>query len=145
MRARFEPSHATESFRIFVIESDEVVRSALHFILEDRGETRGFASFDQAVAEDLTPDIVLLGISFVQDGCEGGLTRILRHWPGAKILIVANSVNDRLARSSLKWGAHGVLGKPITYDNVRQKVDTLLGDDEFSPTLLALRPLSAAW
>jgi DNA-binding NarL/FixJ family response regulator len=144
MRARFEPPHATEALRIFVVESDEVVRSALRFILEDRGEARGFASLDQAVAEDLTPDIVLLGISFVQDG-EGGLTRILRHWPGAKILIVANSVNDRLARSSLKWGAHGVLGKPITHDNVRQKVDTVLGDDEFSPTLLALRPLSAAW
>ena len=64
---------------------------------------------------------------------------------GTKILIVANSVNDPLALLSLKWGAHDVLGKPISFDSVRSKVDALLGRHNVSPALLGLLPLSAAW
>ena len=65
--------------------------------------------------------------------------------PGTRILIVANSVKDPLAVSCLKWGAHDVLGRPITFDSVRGKVDTLLGRRDISPALLGLLPLSAAW
>ena len=146
MRARPGPPHSAKANRIFVIESDEVVRPALQFIL-DHDETSGFASLARAVAEapDETPDVVLLGVGFVQNNGERLLAEIARHWPGVKILIVANSVNDRLARTSLTWGAHDVLGKPITFEGVRSKVDALLADQTLSPALLALLPLSAAW
>ncbi len=93
----------------------------------------------------MTPDVVLLGVGFAQTNGERLLAEIARHWPGVKILIVANSVNDRLARASLKWGAHDVLGKPITFEGVRSKVDALLADQTISPALLSLLPLSAAW
>jgi DNA-binding response OmpR family regulator len=33
---------------------------------------------------------------------------------------------------SLKWGAHDVLGKPITFDSVYGKVDALLGQSRRS-------------
>ncbi|WP_213770966.1 response regulator [Bradyrhizobium sp. dw_78] len=147
MYTRFEPTHSTDTSRIYVVEGDEVVRSALQFILDSHGETRGFASLDPAFADpaDLAPDIVLLGIGLLENGGERILIEIARHWPGTKILIVANSVNDQLARSSLKWGAHDVLGRPITFDGVRGKVDALLEDHAISPTLIALLPLSAAW
>ena len=84
----------------------------------------------------MTPDVVLLGVGFVQTNGERLLAEIARPWPGVKILIVANSVNDRLARTSLKWGAHDVLGKPITFEGVRGKVDALLADQTISPALL---------
>jgi DNA-binding NarL/FixJ family response regulator len=146
MRARPGPSYSAKANCIYVVESDDVVRSALQFIL-DRDDTRGFASLGQAIAEapHVTPDVVLLGVGFVQTNGERLLAEIARHWPGVKILIVANSVNDRLARTSLKWGAHDVLGKPITFEGVRGKVASLLADQTITPALLSLLPQSAAW
>jgi DNA-binding NarL/FixJ family response regulator len=147
MRARFEPSHPAEASRIFVVESDEVVRSALQFILDDHDEVTAFASLEPALAgaESPAPNIVLLGIDLMRDEGERLLAGMARRWPGAKVLVVANSVNDRLARASLKWGAHEVIGKPITFDSVRGKVDALRAAPPISPALLALLPLSAAW
>jgi DNA-binding NarL/FixJ family response regulator len=147
MRTPLEPSRSTEARRIFVVESDEVVRSALQFILDDHDETNGFASLGQAVADPsrLPPDVVLLGVGFVQNNGERLLAEIAQHWPGVKIVIVADSVTDRGARARLRWGAHDVLGKPNTFDGVRRKVDALLADSETSPALLALLPRSAAW
>ncbi len=144
MRTNFEPFRSEESHRIFVIESDEVVRSALQFILNDHSETLGFTSPDLALAE-AAPDIVLLGIGFVETNGKGALAEITGRWPGTKILIVANSVNDPLACVTLRWGVHDLLGKPITFDSVRSKVDNLLGQHKISPTMLGLLPLSAAW
>ena len=132
---------------IFVVEGDEVVRSALHFILDDRNETHSFANLDQAFAKaaDRTPNIVVLGIGFVENNGERALAAVAMQLPGTKILIVANSVNDPIARASLRWGAHDVLGKPITFDSVRGKVDALLDRGEISAIMLGLLPQSAAW
>jgi len=127
---------------IFVVEGDEVVRSALHFILDDRNETHSFANLDQAFAKAAgrAPNIVVLGIGFVENNGERALAEIAMRLPGAKILIAANSVNDPIARASLRWGAHDVLGKPISFDSVRGKVDALLDHREISPTMRGLLP-----
>jgi DNA-binding NarL/FixJ family response regulator len=132
---------------IFVVEDDEVVRSALHFILDDRNETYSFANLDQAFAKaaERAPNIVVLGIGFVENNGERALAEIAKRMPGTRILIVANSVNDPIARASLRWGAHDVLGKPISFDSVRRKVDALLERHEISATMLGLLPQSAAW
>jgi DNA-binding response OmpR family regulator len=147
MRTSFKPSAPIESDRIFVVESDEVVRSALQFILAGAGEARGFTSLDRAFAQaaGLAPDIVPLGASFLQSDGERAVAEIARRWNGVKVLIVSSSVKDPLARAALKWGAHDVLGKPITFDGVRGKVDTLLGPKRISPAMLGLLPLSAVW
>lgn len=131
---------------IFVVEADEVIRSALHFILDDRNETHSFASLDLAftISAELSPYLVLLGIDLLGENAGAALAEIAMRMPGTRILIVANSDNDPLAVSCLKWGAHDVLGKPITFDSVRSKVDALLGRRDISPTLLELLPLSAA-
>jgi DNA-binding NarL/FixJ family response regulator len=142
-----QPSPPAKADAIFVIEGDEVVRSALHFILDDQDETHSFAALDPAFAKaaEVAPDVVLLGIGFVRNDAERVLAEIERRLPGAKIMIVANSTRDPLALDCLKWGAHSVLGKPITFDSVRCKVDALLGRHAISPALLGLLPLSAAW
>jgi len=127
---------------IFVVEADEVVRSALHFILDDRNETHSFANLDKAFAKaaDRAPNIVVLGIGFVENNGERALAEIAMRLPGTKILIVANSVNNPIARASLRWGAHDVLGKPISFDSVRGKVDAVLDRHELSPTMLGVLP-----
>ena len=45
----------------------------------------------------------------------------------------------------LEWGAHDVLGKPISFDSVHRQVDALLGRQNVSPAMLGLLPPSAAW
>ena len=141
------PFPSGEDDVIFVVEGDEVIRSALHFILDDQNETHSFAALDLAYAgaNDVTPDLVLLGIGFLQDGGEGAVAAIARRLPGAKILIVANSVNDPLALKALRWGAHDVLGKPISFDSVHRRVDGLLRRQKVSAAMLGLLPPSAAW
>lgn len=141
------PFPSGEDDIIFVVESDEVIRSALHFILDDRNETHSFASLDLAYARagDVTPDLVLLGIDFLKDDGEGAVTGIARRLPGAKILIVANSVNDPLALKALRWGVLDVLGKPISFDSVHRRVDGLLRHQKVSAAMLGLLPPSATW
>jgi DNA-binding response OmpR family regulator len=136
-----------ESDIIFVVEGDEVIRSALHFILDDESETHSFATLDQALsrASALAPGLVLLGIDILRQHGEPAVTEIAAQLPGAKILIVANSTQDPLALSGLEWGAHGVLGKPISFDSVRGRVDALLRRQKTSPVMLGLLPPSAAW
>ena len=142
-----EPLLPEQDDIIFVVEDDEVIRSALHFILDDQNETHSFASLDRAFtkAASRKPNAILLGIGMVQNNGERILAEIVMQLPGTRILIVADSVNDPIAVASLKWGAHGVLGKPISFDSVRRKVDALLRSHELSPTMLGLLPLSAAW
>lgn len=132
---------------IFVIEGDEVIRSALHFILDHQNETHSFATLALAYAgaREVTPDLVLLGIDFLQDDGEAAVDGIAKRLPGTKILIVADSANDPLAVRALRWGAHGVLGKPISFDSVHRRVDGLLRRPKVSASMLGLLPPSAAW
>jgi DNA-binding response OmpR family regulator len=136
-----------ESDIIFVVEGDEVIRSALHFILDDESETHSFAALDLALsrAAELEPGLVLLGIDLLRQHGEPAVAGIAAQLPGAKILIVANSTQDPLALRGLEWGAHDVLGKPISFDAVRGRVDALLRRQKASPAMLALLPPSAAW
>ena len=141
------PFPSGEGDVIFVVEGDEVIRSALHFILDDQNETHSFATLAMAYAGagEETPDLVLLGIDFLQDDGEGVVAGVARRLRGARILIVADSVNDPLALKALKWGAHGVLGKPISFDSVHRQVDALLRRQKVSASMLGLLPPSAAW
>jgi DNA-binding response OmpR family regulator len=141
------PFPSKEDDIIFVVESDEVIRSALHFILSGQNETHSFATLDLAYAGagDMTPNLVLLGIDFLKTDGEGAVTGIMRRLPGAKILIVANSVDDPLALKALRCGAHEVLGKPISFDSVHRRVDRLLRRRNVSAIMLGLLPASAAW
>lgn len=138
MRIHPEPFRPVENRRIFVVEDDEVIRSAFQFILDDHNETHAFRNIDLAFAKaaNVRPDIILLGIGFLQSDGERILAEIERRLPDAKILIVANSLRDPLALKILKEGAHGVLGKPITFDSVHSKVNALLEESRQSLILL---------
>jgi DNA-binding response OmpR family regulator len=129
MQIGVEVSRAVENKRIFVVEDDEVIRSALQFILHDENETHELATLEQAYVKgrDWKPDLILLGVSIVQAKGIGALAEIAAQTPGAKILIVADSADDPVALACLKSGAHGLLAKPITIEAVRFRVDVLLG------------------
>lgn len=117
--------HAGARSTVFVVETEQVVRSALHYILRDRYQTHAFAALEDALAGD-TPDAVLLGVGLLQDGSEALLARLGERFAGAKVLIVAERNSDPLAQACLEHGAHGIIGKPISFDMVCDAVDTAL-------------------
>src|SRR5512139_3331932 len=82
---------------VFVIESEQVVRSALHYILRDRHRTHAFAALDDALASAAdVPDVVLLGASILRSRGEALLAGLGAQFAGAKILIVADQHSDPL-------------------------------------------------
>ncbi len=94
---------------------------------------------------DCAPSLILLGVDLLKNNGKRVLAEIAKQLPYARILIVANSVNDPLALTALEWGAHDVLGKPISFDSVHRRVDVLLRRQKVSAALLGLLPPSATW
>lgn len=123
MQIGVESARAIENKRVFVIDSDEISRAALQFMLHDENEAHELASPDDAYAkgQEGKPDLVLLGLDIVRDRGPAVIGEIAAHFPQAKILLVG----DR--PQSLPPGAHGLLTKPLTVEKVRDKVDIMLG------------------
>jgi len=112
---------------IFLIEPEQVVRSALHYILRDRYRTRAFASLDEATSSAMeTPDVLLLGLAILRSGGEALLADLGEQFGGARILLVADSNSDPLAQAGIERGAHGIISKPISFDTVCDAVGTAL-------------------
>ncbi|MGE0113742.1 MAG: response regulator [Steroidobacteraceae bacterium] len=129
MQIGVESSRAVENKRIFVVDSDEITRAVLQFMLHDENETHELASLEQAYAkaEQWKPDLILLGNAIVQSEGVAVLKTIGARIPGVKIVIVTDTANDATAQAGLKAGAHALLSKPFTIESVRRKVDVQLG------------------
>lgn len=129
MQIGVESSRAVENKRIFVVHDDEIIRSALQFMLHDENETHELQDLEHAYdkAVDWKPDLLLLGAGVVAEKGIHILADVAARLAGAKVLIVADAADDPLARACLKAGAHDVLVKPLTIEAVRHKVDILLG------------------
>jgi DNA-binding NtrC family response regulator len=129
MQIGVDSSRAVDNKRIFVVEPDEVIRSALQFILADENETHEFGDLDRAYAKaiDWRPHLVLLGIGILRDGNEGALAELTTRLPEVKIVLIADAADDPLAQSCLKLGVADIVAKPITIETVRGKVDAVLG------------------
>jgi CheY-like chemotaxis protein len=129
MQIGVESSRAVENKRVFVLDSDEINRAVLQFMLHDENETHELASLEQAwaKAEDWKPDLILLGLDMVKAHGEEVLGAIRGRIPGVKLIVVTESTADPLAQSCLKAGAQSLLAKPLTIENVRRKVDIALG------------------
>lgn len=127
MQIGVEISRAIENKRIFVIDSDEVTRAALQFMLHDENETHELASIAEAVAkcDGRKVDLILLGQAIAREHGAHVFDEITRQIPGAKVLIVTDSADD--AQECVQPGVAGVLAKPLTVESVRLKVDTALG------------------
>lgn len=130
MQIGVETAKAVDQRRVFVVDEDDVVRAALQFMLHDEIETHEIATPEEAFAKGvdwLKPDVVLLGASFLKKGGLGILGEFADRFDGVRILIVCDASDEGLAVEGMKAGAHGALVKPLKIENVRQKVDTVLG------------------
>jgi CheY-like chemotaxis protein len=129
MQIGVESSRAVENKRVFVVDSDEITRAALQFMLHDENETHELPGIPEAYAKavDWKPDVILLGLPIVRERGTGVIGEIRERIPGVKIAVVTDSAADPLAKSCLEAGAHSLLSKPFTIESVRRKVDILLG------------------
>jgi DNA-binding NtrC family response regulator len=140
MQIGVEVSRAVENKRIFVVVDDEIIRSALQFMLHDENETHELGNLEQAFAKGVEwrPDLVVLGLDIVEGTGAGVLADIGQRFPGVRILLVADQASNPLAQTCLKAGAHDVLPKPLTIEAVRHKVDVLLGRKKLPMASLGL-------
>jgi DNA-binding response OmpR family regulator len=129
MQIGAETSRAVENKRIFVVDSDEIVRAALQFILHDENEAHELASVEVAFAmrAGRHVDLVLLGSEIVREKGFGVFKSIEENMPGVKILVVTEASSRDFAQACLKAGADGILLKPFTVESARQRVDAALG------------------
>ena len=129
MQIGVDSSRAVDNKRLFVVDSDEITRMALQFMLHDENEAHELATLEAAFekAREWPPDLVLLGLALAREWGVEGMAAIKARLPGAKILLVTDSPADPLAQSCLQGGADGLLPKPLTVEAVRRKVDALLG------------------
>jgi len=129
MQIGVESSRAVENKRIFIVDEDEIFRAALQFMLHDENEAHEVASLSDAMtkAETAKPDLILLSRAIVETQGIPILKDITGKIPGVKIIVVADSAQDELARSTLREGAHALISKPLKIESVRDKVDQMLG------------------
>lgn len=129
MQIGVESSKAVENKRVFVVDSDEITRAILQFMLHDENETHEIASVAQACdkAAGWPPQLILLGMPIVREQGLGVLADLRSRIPTAKIAVVVDSSIDPAAQDCLRQGAHSLLAKPFTIESVRRKVDILLG------------------
>lgn len=130
MQIGVETAKAVDQRRVFVVDEDEIIRAALQFMLHDEIETHELGSLEEAYDKGvgwLKPDVVLLGASFLKSRGTAVLKDLSERFEGVRILIVCDKADEGLAVEGMKAGAHGALVKPLKIENVRQKVDTVLG------------------
>lgn len=129
MQIGVDTERAVDDRRVFVVESDEIISAALQFMLHDEIETHELASLDAAYAKaaDWKPSVLLLGIGVVKEKGIEVLAEVRARLADIKIILVADSTTDPFAQECLKNGVNSILAKPLTIENTRRKVDTMLG------------------
>jgi DNA-binding NtrC family response regulator len=130
MQIGVETSKAVDQRRVFVIDQDDIVRTALQFMLQDEIETHEMGTLEEGYAKGtgwLKPDVVMLGVSFLMEKGNGLIAEVKEKFPGVRIIIVTEKEHEAAAVDGMKAGASGALVKPVTVEAVRKKIDTILG------------------
>ncbi len=142
MQIGVETARAVENKRVFLVSDDEITRAALQFMLHDEFEAHDLADLSAAYAKGIEwkPDLLLLGLEIVEARGAAVLREIAAKLPGVKIMLVAGSGEDALARTYLTKGAHSVLTKPLTVEGVRRKVGIVLGQGTNAMVQLSIPP-----
>lgn len=129
MQIGVDSAKAVENKRLFVVDDDDITRSVLQFMLHDENETHDLESLEAAYskAEQWKPDAVLLGVSILESKGVEVIQQIKAKLDAVKIILIAKTPDEPLLASGLEAGADGTLAKPLKLENVRAKVDEVLG------------------
>lgn len=133
MQIGVESSRAVANRRIFILDDDEIIRAALQFMLHDENEAHELDSLAALLtkAESWTPDLILLGQTYLQAQGIAVLQRLLGELPGVPVLLVGDE-NDGLIREALAAGASALIPLPLRLEAVRASVDASLQPIQFN-------------
>jgi CheY-like chemotaxis protein len=126
MQIGVESQRAVENKRIFVIDDDDIVQTALQFMLADESETHVFANLGAALAKAVAwpPNLVLLGAGIAARDGGAAIAHLRAALSGVKVLLVGDAMTNEQAQA---LGAVGVIPVPLKLEAVRRKVDAQLG------------------
>jgi DNA-binding NarL/FixJ family response regulator len=129
--------------RVFVIEADQVIRSALGYILGESYETSTFSATADVLSKPapFAPDVVLVGIDLLTDKGAETVTALAGKLGGPGVIVVADSAKAPLALACLRQGAEAIISKPITHDGVSSAVEAVLARRCAVPRRAASPPL----
>lgn len=130
---------AVDNRRVYVVDTDEVSRAAVGFMLADECETHEFADLDAACARahEFPPDLVILGPGIV--AAHGSTVFAQITALGARAVVLVEPGARDYANACLAAGARGVIYKPLDIASVRAKVDAFLG--RLARTTFSLQPI----
>jgi len=115
------------SIRLMLVDDSEVVRVGLAAVLSQDADIEivgQAATSGDAVtlAEQLTPDLVLLDVRIPEEGGIEAGRRILESLPATRVLFLSAFADDELVRAAIVIGAHGYLLKEI---DARSLIDSI--------------------
>lgn len=114
-----------KTLKILVVDDEPHILEVLQELLETEGyETRtadsGFSAL--AAVRDFSPHIVFLDIRMPEmDGIQC-LRRIKEAKPGAEVVMISGFATLEMARRSLEIGAFDYIGKPLSFDHIREVI-----------------------
>ena len=112
--------------RIFVLDTDEIGRMAVQFMLHDEYETHDLGSLQAAreKAQDWPPTLLILGEAVLQE--EGvTLDEIRQQFPSARLLVITEPASA-FADDAVAIAGMVLLCKPLRLEDVRAKVASAL-------------------
>jgi DNA-binding NtrC family response regulator len=129
MQIGVDSSRAVDNKRIYVVDEDEITRAAIQFMLHDENEAHEVATLADAYekSKSAVPDVIVLGLPMVAAAGIGMVGEVLATVPAAKLVLVADTADAKFAQDCIRAGAHAVVLKPLTIEEVRNKVDFVLG------------------
>lgn len=129
MQIGVEAQRAVENRRVFVVDADEINRTALQFMLADDNETHEFATLATALekGQQWPPDLFLIGEPLLADQGKALVARLRATWPGVKVLAICASDAAACVASAKAAGVDESVSRPFKMEAVRRKVDRHLG------------------
>jgi DNA-binding NtrC family response regulator len=128
MKIDVERAKVIKSWRVFVVDDNEILRGAVQFMLRDGYETHEMVSATGALtkAKQMKPDLLVLAEGVIRVNGPDLIQEFLARIPEAKILVVVDQVSSGFGQICIAAGAHDFLAKPLRAELVREKIDALL-------------------
>ena len=129
---------------ILIADEHELVRTGIKRILSfetDFEVVAVAASGEQVVSccRKLNPDVVLLDVSVQGIGAIETAKRLIRRFPGTKIVFISDSGQLALVSQLLDIGVHGVITKDVTIDIMVESVRRVTAGVRYLPQDVAQR------
>lgn len=121
------------TIRAVIADDEAFIRQVLRKMLERIGiEVVGVAeNGEEALRQfkSLSPDLVIMDIAMpLMDGLEA-TKAILKHDPGANILMCTSFSSRQYVSEAVRLGAKGYLSKPFDLDKIREKISSVCPEE----------------